>query len=76
MLTNDNLKKTENAVDGTNVPFLPLKLTANWNFYFLTVNETARKSFPVLYMDRNISNIIDYKESVIKDFKYPKIDKI
>ena len=35
-LTNGNLKK-ENAVNGTNVLSLALKLMANWNFYFLTV---------------------------------------
>ena len=49
MLTNGSLKTSENAVNGMNVPFLPVKLTANWNFLvfnglILTVNEKARKS--------------------------------
>ena len=34
-MTNGNFRKTENAVTVTNVPFLPLKLTANWKFYFV-----------------------------------------
>ena len=34
---NGNLKKTENTFNETNVLFLPLKLTASRNFYFVTV---------------------------------------
>ena len=47
-LTNSNFKKSENIVNETNVPFLPLKLTAS---YFLlkrmelTINATTRKSW-------------------------------
>jgi len=32
-LPNGNFKKTENVVNETNITFLPLKLTANWNSY-------------------------------------------
>ena len=32
-LTNGNFKKTVNAVNKTNIPFLPLKLTATWFFF-------------------------------------------
>jgi len=52
LLTNGNFeKKMANAIIETNIPFLPLKLTATWNLVFLTVgtivNVTTTKSWNV-----------------------------